>query len=239
LPDTLAASPRNQLLAALPPEDWKRLAPQMQLVELPFRQILQTPGQPITAAYFVESGFLSMLIILEDGDGAEVGLVGREGMLGLPLLYGTDRSDLEGIVQCPGMALRIEAEALQAALGWSPSLQRRLLRYALAHHEQVAHTAACNGRHLTEQRLARWLLMAHDRADTDRFPITHELLSMMLGVRRAGVTVAAGSLQRAGLIRYERGQVEVVDRNGLEHAACECHAAAQAAFERLLGPGPG
>ncbi|RYJ02704.1 MAG: Crp/Fnr family transcriptional regulator, partial [Acetobacteraceae bacterium] len=202
---------------------------------MPFRQMVQIPNEAITAGYFIESGFISMVITLEDGDGAEVGLVGREGMLGLPLVYGTDRSDIEGIVQCPGTALRIEAGALLEACEWSPALRQRLLRYALAHHEQVAHTAACNGRHQTEQRLARWLLMAHDRADEDRFPITHELLSMMLGLRRAGVSVAAGSLQRAGLIRYDRGQMEVTDRAGLEQAACECFAAVRSEYERLLG----
>ena len=120
----------------------------------------------------------------------------------------------------------------------TPALRTLLLRYALAHHGQVARTAACNGRHHTEQRLARWLLMAHDRAEGDDFPMTHEFLSMMLGVRRAGVTVAAGALQRAGLIRYERGSIEAVNRPGLEAAACECHGIVQRAYDRLLGPPP-
>ncbi|MBL6081033.1 Crp/Fnr family transcriptional regulator [Belnapia sp. T18] len=230
-------TPSNRILAALPPADLHRLWPSLKPVELPFRQSIQTPGGIITAAHFVDSGFVSMVVTLRDGDGAEVGLVGNEGMLGLPLLYGTDRSDIEGIVQHPGIALQLEAEAFAEALEWSPTLRRQVLLYAMAQYHQVARTAACNGRHHTEQRLARWLLMAHDRVGGDRFAITHELLSMMLGVRRAGVTVAAGSLQRAGLIRYERGQLEIANRTGLEAAACECYAAVLQEAERLSGLG--
>jgi len=128
--------------------------------------------------------------------------------------------------------------AFRGELGRTPALRDLLLRYALVHHGQVARTAACNGRHHTEQRLARWLLMAHDRAEGDGFPMTHEFLSMMLGVRRAGVTVAAGALQRAGLIRYERGRIEVTDRPGLESASCECYGVVRRAYDRLLGPPP-
>jgi CRP-like cAMP-binding protein len=230
-------APSNRILDALPPADLHRLWPDLKPVELPFRQSIQTPGGPIAAAHFIESGFVSMIITLEDGDGAEVGLVGSEGVLGLPLVYGTDRSDIEGMVQHGGVALQLEAEAFTEALEWSPALRRQVLLYAMAHHQQVARTAACNGRHHTEQRLARWLLMAHDRAAGDRFTITHELLSMMLGVRRAGVTVAAGSLQRAGFIRYERGQLEITNRQGLEAASCECYAAVLQEAERLAGRG--
>jgi CRP-like cAMP-binding protein len=235
LSELVLHTPSNRILAALPPADLHRLWPSLKTVELPFRQTIQTPGGPIAAAHFIESGFVSMVVTLQDGDGAEVGLVGAEGMLGLPLLYGTDRSDIEGIVQHSGRALQLEAEALAEALDWSATLRRRLLLYAMSHHQQVARTAACNGRHRTEQRLARWLLMAHDRADGDRFAITHELLSMMLGVRRAGVTVAAGGLQRAGLIRYERGQIEITNRSGLEATACECYAAVLQESARLIG----
>ena len=177
-----------------------------------------------------------MLAYLEDGDAAEVGLVGRERMVGLPLLLG---GDLEAMVQCPGCALRMDAAAFRDALERVPALRTLLLRYALVHHGQVARTAACNGRHHIDQRLARWLLMAHDRARTDEFPMTHEFLAMMLGVRRAGITVAAGQLQRAGFIRYERGCVEVTDRPGLESASCECYGVVRRAQERLLGPPPG
>ena len=208
----------------------------MKPVELPLRQILHAAGEPIDAVYFPETGYASMLASLEDGDAAEVGLIGREGMVGLPVLLGADHDDIEAMVQSPGTALRMSTAAFREALERIPALRVLLLRYALVHHGQVARTAACNGRHHTDQRLARWLLMAHDRAEGDEFPMTHEFLSMMLGVRRAGITVAAGQLQKAGFIRYERGRMEVTDRPGLESAACECYGVVRRAFDDLLGP---
>ena len=230
-----APASRNRLLAALPPEDLERLRPALLPVELPLRQTLEVPGEPVAAVHFPETGWASMLATLEDGDAAEVGVIGYEGMIGLPVLLGADRDDIEAMVQCPGTALRIEAAAFREELERTPAFRDLLLRYALVHHGQVARTAACNGRHHTEERLARWLLIAHDRAEVDDLPMTHELLSMMLGVRRAGVTVAAGALQRAGLIRYERGRIQITDRPGLEAAACECYGIARRAQDRLLG----
>ena len=197
------------------------------------------PGEPVAAVHFPETGWASMLATLEDGDAAEVGVIGYEGMIGLPVLLGADRDDIEAMVQCPGTALRIEAAAFREELERAPAFRDLLLRYALVHHGQTARIAACNGRHPTGQRLARWLLMAHDRAEGDNFPMTHEFLGMMLGVRRAGVTVAAGVLQRAGFIRYDRGRIEVTDRAGLEAATCECYGVVRRAYERLLGPPPG
>ncbi|HEY0419785.1 MAG TPA: Crp/Fnr family transcriptional regulator, partial [Acetobacteraceae bacterium] len=211
------------------------LQPRLKAVELPFREVLHEPGKPIEAVYFPETGWISMLAYLESGDAAEVGLVGREGMIGLPVLLGADSNDLEAMVQCPGTALRIDAQAFREELERIPALRTLLLRYALVHHEQVARTAACNGRHQIDQRLARWLLMAHDRAEGDDFPMTHEFLSMMLGVRRAGVTVSAGTLQKAGFIRYEKGRIQVTDRPGLESAACECYGIVRRASDRLFG----
>lgn len=208
-------------------------------MELPLRMTLHAAGEPIAAVYFPETGWVSMVAPLEDGDAAEVGLVGREGMVGLPVLLGADNYDIEALVQCSGTALRMDAAAFREELERAPAFRDLLLRYALVHHGQVARTAACNGRHHTEQRLARWLLMAHDRAEGDDFPMTHEFLGMMLGVRRAGVTVAAGVLQRAGFIRYERGRIEVTDLPGLHAAACKCYDVARRAYDRLLGPPPG
>jgi CRP-like cAMP-binding protein len=176
---------------------------------------------------------------LEDGDGAEVGVIGNEGVVGLPVLLGAACDDLEAMVQNPGTALRLGADALRQAMEEDAALRRLLLRYVLVHHGQVARTASCNGRHLTEQRLARWLLMAHDRTAGDEFPMTHEFLSMMLGVRRAGVTVVAGQLQKAGLIRYERGRIAITDRPGLESVSCECYGVVRRASDALLGPLPG
>jgi CRP-like cAMP-binding protein len=229
-------SPRNRLLSALPPEDLAWLRPHMELVEFPPRLVLHMPGEPITAVHFPETGWVSMLATLDNGDAAEVGLVGREGMVGLPLLLGADRSPFEAMVQAGGTGLRLPAEAFRQALDHSAALKALLLRYTLAFNVQVAQTAGCNGRHQIEQRLARWMLMAHDRSEGDGFPMTHEFLSMMLGVRRAGVTVAAGVLQRAGLIRYERGRMTVTDRDGLEAGACDCYDAARREYDRLLGP---
>jgi CRP-like cAMP-binding protein len=234
--DQFTPAPRNRLLAALPPEDLARLWPRLQPVELVFRQTLHAPEEPITAVYFPETGYLSRLAPMDDGDSAEVGLVGPEGMIGLAILLGGDRDGFEILVQVPGTALRMGAGAFREELDRIPALRAVLNRYALAHFEQVARSAACNGRHHVEQRLARWLLMAHDRVEGDEFPMTHEFMSMMLGVRRAGITVAAGTLQKAGLIRYERGRMEITDRPGLEAAACECYGIDRRAYDRLLGP---
>jgi CRP-like cAMP-binding protein len=232
------APPRNRLLAALPPGDLAELRHWLEPVELHAREVLHAPGEPIAWVYFPEDGYASVIAYLEDGDAAEVGLVGREGVVGLPVLLGADHDDLEAMVQCPGTALRMGAAALREEMDRTPAFRALLLRYALVHHGQVARTAACNGRHHTDQRLARWLLMAHDRAKEDEFPMTHEFLSMMLGVRRAGITVAAGALQKAGFIRYERGCIEVTDRPGLESASCECYGVVRRACDALLGPPP-
>ena len=191
----------------------------------------------MAAVYFIETGWVSMVATLENGDGAEVGLVGHEGMLGLPLLLDDELDDLEGMVQCPGTALCMSVEDFRQVLEQVPGLRRMLNRYALVHHGQVARTAACNGRHEIDQRLARWLLMAHDRAEGGTYPITHELISMMLGVRRAGVSVAAALLQKAGLIRYGAGRITVTDRPGLENASCECYGVTRRASERLFDQG--
>jgi CRP-like cAMP-binding protein len=235
LADQPTFATRNRLLAALPPDDLGRLRPRLEAVELPFRKVLHAPGQPIEAVYFPETGYVSMLAYMEDGDAAEVGLAGYEGFVGLPVLLGADHDDIEGMVQSPGTALRMDAQAFREELERIPAFRTVLLRYALVHHGQVARTAACNGRHHVDQRLARWLLMARDRSEGDEFPMTHEFLSMMLGIRRAGITIAAGSLSKAGFIRYERGRIEVTDRPGLESVACECYGIVRRASDQLLG----
>jgi CRP-like cAMP-binding protein len=232
-------TPRNRLLAALPPEDLARLWPRLQPMELALRQVLHAPEEPVAIVCFPETGYLSRLAPMEDGDGAEIGLIGTEGMTGLSLLLGSDRDSFEVMVQVPGMALQIDAAGFLQALEDVASLRRLLNRYALAHFEQVARSAACNGRHNIDQRLARWLLMAHDRVEGEEFPMTHEFLSMMLGVRRAGISIAAATLQKAGFIRYERGRLAVTDRPGLEAAACECYGIARRAQDRLFGRPPG
>ena len=168
----------------------------------------------------------------------EAGIAGPEGLIGAPLIYGNSHSLTEARVQLEGTALRIGAAAFRAEMERSAGFRALLLRYALAFHAQVTLTAACNARHAIEQRLARWLLTAHDRAGADEFVMTHEFLSLMLGVRRPGVTIAAGILQKAGLIHYTRGRMTITDRPGLEAASCECYHTVRHEFARLLGPGP-
>jgi CRP-like cAMP-binding protein len=231
--ESLPPAPRNRLLAALPPEQFAWLWPRLEPIELLAHRTLHSQGDPLHAVYFPEAGWVSLLVRLEDGDSAEVGVVGREGLVGLPLMLGGADAELDALVQGPGQALRLGAAAFHTAMDDSPVFRRLMLRYALARHVHSTRTAACNARHRLDQRLARSLLMAHDRAD-GCFPITHETLSMMLGVRRAGVTVAAGALQKAGLIRYGAGQITITDRPGLEAFTCECYAAIQQASGRLL-----
>ena len=228
---------RNGLLAALPPEDLARLRPGLEPVELPFDKTIYPAEGAVEAVLFVESGMVSLLAALGDGEQVEVGIAGWEGLVGLPLVFGDDRSLVEARVQQEGTALRMDAAALRDGMEGSPALRGLLNRYALAFHAQVTLTAACNARHAIEQRLARWLLVAHDRADGDAFAMTHEFMALMLGVRRPGVSLAAGVLQKAGLIHYARGRMEVTDRPGLEAASCECYHAARREFARLLGDG--
>lgn len=226
---------RNHLLSLLPSDDFLRLAGALRPVDLVLRQVLHQPDQPIAAVYFMEAGTASMIAPLGNGDALEVGMVGREGLVGLPVVLGTDVAVTEALIQVPGAALRLPATALKEALAGSPALKALLLRYVQAFHAQVTQTAACNGRHVLEERLARWLLMTHDRADGDVLPMTQEFLSIMLGVRRAGVSVAAGILQKAGVIDYAQGRITVVDRLGLEGAACECYGAVRRHYARTVG----
>ena len=226
---------RNHLLAALPAGVLAQLLPELRPVTLDLRQVLYAADAPIEAVYFHEAGWTSMLAHLEDGLTAEVGLVGREGMVGLPLAFGVETSFVEAMVQGPGTALRMEAAAFRHALDAHPALRTLLFRYGEFMHAQVTQTAACNGNHGLEQRLARWLLMTHDRANGDEMPMTQEFLATMLCVHRPSVTVAARILQRASLIRYGSGAITVVDRPGLEAAACECHGNVRRQYQKLLG----
>ena len=230
---------RNLLLAGLPPADFALLAGCLQPVDFELSQVLHRPDEALKAAHFPEAGMVSMVATLEDGGLQEVGVIGREGLVGLAIVMGADSSPLEALVQSRGTALRVPAPALRAAFDRSPALRAALLRYMQAFHLQVAQTAACNGRHAIEERLARWLLIAHDRSGGDRFPMTQEFLAIMLGVRRAGVSAAAAVLQKASVINYARGHIAVLDRRGLEAASCGCYHAVQRQFDRLLGVAAG
>ena len=225
----------NRLLAALPPEDFARLRPRLRRVELPFDRTIFPADGEVEALLFIESGMVSLLATLEGGEQVEVGIAGREGLIGLPLVLGDDRSLVEARVQLEGTALRLGAAALRDAMDESAALRGLLLRYAQAFQIQVTLSAACNARHLIEHRLARWLLIAHDRAGADEFSMTHEFMALMLGVRRPGVTIAANTLQKAGLIQYGRGRITITDRPSLEAASCECYHVTRREFGRLLG----
>jgi CRP-like cAMP-binding protein len=223
----------NRLLAALAPKDLDALRAQLEPVPLPHKQTLSYPGAPIEHVYFVEEGMVSLVQPLQGGM-IEVGMIGKEGFLGVPVLLGADTSPLEAMVQIPGSALRVEASAFREEAGRSTALSGLLLCYAQALQVQVSVSAACNGRHALAERLARWLLTARDRAPSDELPLGHEFLSMMLGVRRAGVTVALGTLRSAGLIRNTHGRVTIIDRYGLKAASCECYRIVRSEYERLF-----
>jgi len=237
VPQIKQSAVRNRLLAALPPSDFERLAASLTPVPLVLKQFMMEADEPIEAAYFIETGMSSYLAYLEGGEALEVGIIGREGMVGLPLILGVDSATVGAMVQLEGTALRINPAALRQAFNESEALRTRLLRYMQALHAQVSQTAVCNGRHTLEERLARWLLMEHDRAESDQFAMTHEFMALMLGVRRSGVTVTAGALKQAGLINYRNGQMTILDRPALEAAACECYSIVQQQFEQLLGDG--
>ncbi len=236
-PTQQQSSVRNSLLAALSLEDWAQLEPHLEAVELPFDQTIYAMGGPVDAVFFVETGMVSQIVTLEGGEQVEAGIAGPEGLVGLALIYGDSHALTDSRVQLEGTALKISAAAFRAEMDRSATFRARLLHYALAFHAQVTLTAACNARHAIESRLARWLLIAHDRAGADAFTMTHEFMSLMLGVRRPGVTIAAGMLQKAGLIHYARGRMTITDRPGLEVASCECYHTVRHEFARLLGPG--
>jgi CRP-like cAMP-binding protein len=226
---------RNRLLAALPPADFAELANHLQAATLELKQVLHEPGQKFQNLYFPESGLISHVAPMDNGHSVEVGVVGREGLVGLPALLGAQRATIEAMVQMGGHAWRIRPDELRAAFERSAPLRALLMRYMQAFHAQVAQTAACNAQHTVDMRLARWMLMMHDRAGQDEFPMTHEFLALMLGARRPSISVAAAVLQKSGAIRYARGQMLVLDRPGLEAAACECYGVVQEQFDELLG----
>lgn len=225
----------NRLLGLLPRRDYQRLRPHLQPVALEYRQSLYQANKTIGFVYFIETGVGSLVNTMANGQAAEVGTIGSEGMVGLPLVFGDNRAPTSVYIQVPGAGLRMKAARFKQALAQSTSMRATMLRYAHAFFNQVAQSAACNRFHNIQQRTCRWMLMTHDRMQSDEFLLTQEFLAMMLGVQRTGVTAAAGGLQRAGLIRYNRGNVTIVDRRGLERLSCECYGVSKTEFDRLLG----
>jgi CRP-like cAMP-binding protein len=219
-----ASQAANNLLAALPRQDYQRMLAEMDPVTLTYGEVLCQPGQRVRQVYFPSDAHVSILVVVESGKALEVGLVGREGMVGIGLALGVEYSSVRALVQGGGTALRMPAGAFLEELARCAPLQRELHRYAYAKLAQARQTAACNRFHPVAARLARWLLMTSDRVRSDHFHLTHEFLADVLGVRRVGVTNAAGDLQRRKLIGYHRGDIAILDRGGLEGASCPCYA---------------
>jgi len=234
MPPIQRNAPKNGLLAALSPEDVERFFSDLEPVSFLIGNIIYEVGAPLEDVYFIEQGVASVLTNLTNGSVIEVGMIGREGMVGVPVLLGDETSVQRVIVQVPGTALRMKAAPCKTAFDESAAVRRVLLRFTAAILNMSAQSAACNRAHSMKQRCARWLLMSSDRIQSDVVPMTHEFLSSMLGVRRTGVTAIAGELQRSGLIRYRRGQVTIVDHGGLEATACECYRIDHARFEQRL-----
>ncbi|MDM0041661.1 Crp/Fnr family transcriptional regulator [Variovorax sp. J22G21] len=229
------ANAENQLIARLPRKDRLSILSVCEPIELVLAKVLCEPGEPTRHVYFPKDGFISLVARTDGGAGVEVGMVGREGMLGAQLVLGVTTAPLHGLVQGAGAAWRITARDFRKELLRSAPLQRSLHRYVYVLMAQLASSAACLRFHQVGPRLARWLLMSQDRAHADHFHVTHEFLAYMLGVRRVGITTAASALQRGGLIEYHRGEVSVLDRHGLEEAACSCYAADSKGYADILG----
>ena len=233
----MPASPspnQNHLLAALPPAELERLLPHLGLVPMRLGEILYEPGGQLQHAYFPTTSIVSLHYVMESGASAETAGVGNEGVVGISLFMGGDTTPSSAVVQTAGQAYRLAGRLLKQEFNRAGSMQRLLLRYTQALITQMIQTAACNRHHSVEQQLCRWLLLTLDRLPAQELVMTQELVASMLGVRREGITQAAGNLQEAGLIRYRRGHIAVADRSGLEARACECYAVVKKELDRLL-----
>ena len=228
--------PENRLLARLPPADYRRLFPRVRVLPFEHKQVLYKTRSPVDHAYFPHSGSLSAITVMGDGRAIEVATIGNEGMTGLEAVFGVGPSTTDVIVQVPGEGLRLEAKVLQAEVGRDGPVRDLMSRYITsAYMAQVSFSVACNGLHAIQQRCCRWLLMTQDRVGSDRVPLTHEFLAIMLGVRRASVTEVLHPLQGKGLIHNGRGMIRILDRAGLEVIACECYRRTQEEYDRVLG----
>lgn len=237
--DARPAEPNHllQLLGRDAPDELEALRSALEPVESARGDVVYEPGEPVAYVHFPRTSVASIVKIMDDGRRIEVGTTGCEGLVGLPVFFGAESAPFQCFYQVPGSGWRIEASAFRDAVRSGPTLDRIVCRYAQYLYDQAGQSVACGQLHAVTERCARWLLMTHDRVGRmDRFPLTHEFLSIMLAVRRASVSVSAEELQRAGLIGYSRGRITVVDRDGLEAASCECYHADRRDYERLLGP---
>src|SRR6266568_2838988 len=225
---------QNYLLNALPSSDYKRLASRLELVPMNLGDILYEPGVRLRHVYFPTTAIVSLLYVMEDGASAEIAIVGNEGILGISLFMGGDTTPSRAVVQSAGHAFRLQADLLKSEFGRFGPTMHLLLRYTQALITQMAQTAVCNRHHSVDQQLCRWLLLSLDRLQSNELSMTQELIANMLGVRREGVNEAAGKLQDAGLIRYRRGTITVLDRPGVEARSCECYQVVKTEFDRLL-----
>jgi CRP-like cAMP-binding protein len=225
--DAAGKAVSNLVLLSLPDKEYNLLRPHLEWIDLPQHKILQEPGQKIEFAYFPNDGMTSLVALSHDGRSVEVGIVGKEGMIGMSLTAGLRREIFRAIMQMSGCGVRVRSDVFQDILLSAPTLRAELSRFVLMHGMQVAQLAACNRLHGIDQRLARWLLMCQDRFDSQLLPLTHEFLAQMLGTGRPSVSLAAGALESAGLIQNLRGTVKILNRKSLEEAACECYGVIQ------------
>jgi CRP-like cAMP-binding protein len=225
---------QNHLLSALPLAELERWRPQLEQVEMPLGKVLYESGGTMSHVYFPTTAIISLLYVMEDGSSAEIAVVGNEGIVGVSLFMGGGSTPSRAVVQSAGIGFRLPAHALKDEFGRSGPVMHLLLRYTQALITQMAQTAVCNRHHSLDQQLCRWLLLSLDRLESDELVMTQELIANMLGVRRGGVTEAALKLQEAGLIRYMRGHITVLDRPGLEKRTCECYAVVKKEYDRLL-----
>jgi CRP-like cAMP-binding protein len=224
----------NHLLAALPDAEWHRWLPTLEPIDMPLGQVLYESGKTLTHVYFPTTSIVSLLYVMENGASAEIAVVGNEGIVGISLFMGGGSTPSRAVVQSAGRGLRLAAQTMKDEFDKNGLVLHLLLRYTQALITQMAQTAVCNRHHSLDQQLCRWLLLSLDRLQGDELVMTQELIANMLGVRREGVTEAALSLQQAGLIRYARGRISVLDRPGLEKRTCECYAVVKKEYHRLL-----
>jgi len=228
-------SRQNHLLGALPDDEFARIASQLEFVQMPLGTVLYESGDKMSHVYFPTTAIVSLLYIMENGGTAEIGIAGNNGLIGMALYMGGETTSSRAVVQRAGEAVRLKAADVRAEFARGGLFQNLLLRYTQSLMTQISQTAVCNRLHNIQQQLCRWLLINHDQLPADKLVMTHDLIANMLGVRREGVTQAAGSLQEMGVIKYSRGTITILDRKGIERIACECYQVVSDEYDRLLG----